>query len=55
MSTDVMQPVFEAEKNLQAVTQKAIDTLLKDRDAIDEKLRRLGHRKRGRKPNEVTK
>lgn len=52
---DVMQPVFDAEKNLQAVTQKAIDALLKDREAIDEKLRRLGHGKRGRKPKEPGK
>jgi hypothetical protein len=46
--TDVMQPVFDAEKQLADVTQKAVDALLKQRDSIDEKLRRLGHGKRGR-------
>jgi hypothetical protein len=55
MSTDVMQPVFDAEKQLADVTQKAIDSLLKQRDAIDEKLKRLGHGKRGRPPKEPGK
>ena len=50
--SDVMQPVFEAEKTLASVTQKAVETLLKQRDEIDEKLKRLGHGKRGRKPAE---
>ncbi|MEA2326228.1 MAG: hypothetical protein QOE68_1187 [Thermoanaerobaculia bacterium] len=49
--SDVMQPVIEAEKQLADVTQRAIDSLLQQREGIDEKLRRLGHGKRGRKPN----
>jgi hypothetical protein len=46
--SDVMQPVFDAEKLLTDAKQKAVDTLLKQRDGIDEKLKRLGHGKRGR-------
>jgi|GEM_PF-5242879 len=46
--SDVMQPVIEAEQNLANVRQKAIDTLLKQREGINEKLKRLGHGKRGR-------
>jgi hypothetical protein len=53
--SDVMQPVFDAEKTLADVTQKAIDSLLKQRDGIDEKLKRLGHGKRGRPPKEPGK
>lgn len=45
-----MQPVLDAEKQLADVTQKAVDTLLKQREGIDDKLRRLGYGKRGRKP-----
>jgi hypothetical protein len=48
MSTDVLQPVYEARKTLADATQRAIDSLLKQRDAIDEKLKDLGHGKRGR-------
>lgn len=50
---DVMQPVFEAEKNLDTVRTKAIEVLLSERQKIDEKLERLGHevkKKRGRPP-----
>ncbi|HEY0140378.1 MAG TPA: hypothetical protein VGF48_05745 [Thermoanaerobaculia bacterium] len=53
--SDVMQPVYDAEKQLADVTQKAVDALLKQRDVIDEKLKRLGHGKRGRKPKETGK
>jgi hypothetical protein len=55
---DVMQPVIEAEKNLDAVRTKAIDILLAERGKIDEKLERLGHstkRKRGRPAAPPTK
>lgn len=56
---DVMQPVFEAEKNLDAVRTKAIESLLAERQKIDDKLERLGHelkKKRGRpKQNETAK
>lgn len=53
--SDVMQPVFDARKTLQDATQKAIDSLLKQRDGIDEKLKDLGHGKRGRPPKEPGK
>lgn len=53
--SDVMQPVQEARKNLADVTDKAVQTLLKQRDQIDEKLKDLGHGKRGRKPKEAGK
>lgn len=46
--SDVMQPVMEARKTLQDATEKAVQSLLKQRDAIDEKLKDLGYGKRGR-------
>ena len=55
MSTDVMQPVAELEQQLAAAKQRAIDTLLKQREGIDEKLHRLGHGKRGRPAKEPAK
>jgi hypothetical protein len=55
MSADVMQPVNDARKVLQDVTEKAVQSLLKRRDAIDEQLRELGNGKRGRKPKEPGK
>ncbi|HSY52423.1 MAG TPA: hypothetical protein VLC46_26715 [Thermoanaerobaculia bacterium] len=53
--SDVMQPVFDARKTLADATQRAVDALLKQRDAIDEKLKDLGHGKRGRPPKEPGK
>jgi hypothetical protein len=53
--SDVMQPVFDARKALTDVTQKAVDSLLKQRDAIDEKLKDLGYGKRGRPAKEPGK
>jgi flagellar biosynthesis chaperone FliJ len=49
MST-VLQPVLDLEKQLEDAKAKAIQTLLKQREGIDEQLTRLGHGKRGRKP-----
>jgi hypothetical protein len=49
MST-VLDPVIALEKQLDEAKQKAVDTLLKQRDGIDEQLVRLGHGRRGRKP-----
>jgi hypothetical protein len=51
--SDVMQPVFDARKTLADATQKAVDSLLKQRNAIDEKLKELGHGKRGRKAKDA--
>jgi hypothetical protein len=50
-----MQPVAELEQQLAVAKQKAIDALLKQREGIDEKLQRLGHGKRGRKPKDPAK
>lgn len=47
---DVMQPVIDLENQLETLKQKTAETLLKQRADIDEKLKRLGHGKRGRKP-----
>jgi hypothetical protein len=55
LSTDVLQPVYEARKTLADVTQRAIDSLLKQRDAIDEQLKDLGYGKRGRPAKEPGK
>lgn len=55
---DVMQPVFEAEKNLDVVRSKAVEALLSERQKIDDKLERLGHtvkKKRGRPAAEPSK
>ena len=51
----VLQPVFDLEKQLDDAKKKAVDTLLKQREATDSQLARLGHGKRGRKPKEATK
>jgi hypothetical protein len=49
MST-VLDPVIALEKQLDDAKQKAIRTLLDQRDALDQQLARLGHGRRGRKP-----
>jgi hypothetical protein len=49
MST-VLQPVEDLEKQLEVARDKAVKTLLGQREAIDAQLKRLGHGKRGRKP-----
>ncbi len=46
--SSVLQPVLELEKQLQAARETAVQTLLKQRDGIDEQLKQLGHGKRGR-------
>jgi hypothetical protein len=45
---DIMQPVIDLENQLAAAKEKTAETLLKQRSEIDEKLKRLGHGKRGR-------
>lgn len=47
--SNVLQPVEDLEKQLDAAKAKAVETLMTQRDRIDEQLKRLGHGKRGRK------
>jgi hypothetical protein len=47
--SNVMQPVEDLKRQLADATQKAIATLLKQREGIDEQLKNLGY-KRGRPP-----
>ena len=46
--SNVLQPVLDLQNQLDAARQKAIDTLLKQRAAIDEQLKTLGYKVRGR-------
>jgi hypothetical protein len=48
--SSVLQPVEDLEKQLDLAKQKAVKTLLDQREGIDAQLKRLGHGKRGRKP-----
>ena len=47
---DIMEPVVNLENQLEVLRQKTADQLLKQRAEIDEKLKKLGYGKRGRKP-----
>jgi hypothetical protein len=51
----ILQPVLDLETQLTAARQKAIDTLLKQRSGIDEQLKQLGFKARGRPKKEDKK
>lgn len=53
--SNVLQPVFDAEKALNEARERAVGTLLKQRDDIDEQLKRLGYGKRGRPAKDASK
>jgi hypothetical protein len=53
--TNVLQPVLELQSQLEAARQKAVETLLKQRQAIDDQLKTLGYKTRGRPRQEAAK
>jgi hypothetical protein len=46
--SDVLEPVIQLEKQLETARETAVQTLLRQREGIDEQLKQLGYGKRGR-------